>query len=179
MNEIEEMEKKAYKCPYCKNIYDVPRDAEECMNSCIEKKFSEELNKKEFFEMKDEHLKLLNNMFVEWNNIEFGAPKIDPKRPYGNSDGVDDVARVLDYYKTQDKVDLDEGELITCRNESERQELIEDSDWKGEWISYFEKLHKETKIALQIVLVTGKFETGKYQKKERFDSQSWVKVEND
>ena len=40
--------------------------------------------KKITFEVKEEHLKLLRNMSVEWNNGEFGAPEINPKRPYGN-----------------------------------------------------------------------------------------------
>ena len=45
--------------------------------------------------MKEEHLKLLKEMYVGWNECEFGAPEIDPKRPYGDSDVYEDMNKIL------------------------------------------------------------------------------------
>jgi len=39
-------------------------------------------NMKKRFELKEEHLKLLRNMNVSWDECEFGAPAIDCKKPY-------------------------------------------------------------------------------------------------
>ena len=38
------------------------------------------------FTVTDEHLRLLRRAYVSWDETEFGAPEIDCKRPYGNSD---------------------------------------------------------------------------------------------
>ena len=38
------------------------------------------------FTLTVDHITLLNNMWVDWSDVEYGAPEIDPKRPYGNSD---------------------------------------------------------------------------------------------
>jgi len=42
------------------------------------------------------HLKLLRNMNVRWGTVECGAPEVDNKRPYGNSDVVDDVREITE-----------------------------------------------------------------------------------
>lgn len=101
---------------------------------------------KEYFEVKSEHLKLLRKMYVSWNRGEFGAPCIDPKRPYGDSDVYADMARILGI----------EG-FMTSNDE-----------WvfSGEETDYMDKLHKETEIVLQIVLDTFVFVTGKYEREK-------------
>lgn len=33
-----------------------------------------------------DHIQLLSNSYTYWDDCEFGAPGIDPKRPFGNSD---------------------------------------------------------------------------------------------
>lgn len=44
----------------------------------------------------EDHIKLLTSgMSIGWDSCEFGAPYIDPKRPYGNSDVFDDMAEIL------------------------------------------------------------------------------------
>ena len=48
--------------------------------------------KKIIFEVKEEHLALLRKMSVGWHDCEFGAPEIDPKRLFGNSNVLQDVA---------------------------------------------------------------------------------------
>jgi hypothetical protein len=47
------------------------------------------------FHLKEHHLKLARAMYVGWQDCETGAPEIDPKRPYGNSDVAPDVAEII------------------------------------------------------------------------------------
>lgn len=39
--------------------------------------------------------KLLRHSIVGWQDAETGAPGINPKRPYGNSDVVRDIRKIL------------------------------------------------------------------------------------
>lgn len=99
------------------------------------------------FVLTEDHIKLLRRMCVGWDDCETGAPAIDPKRPYGNSSVNDDIHEILT------------GEHIN-RGEDTRGNLTEEEDEK------YSKLHKETQEALQIVLHTGKFEPGTYERGE-------------
>ena len=48
------------------------------------------------FTVTDDHLKLLARTFIDYDGwTEFGAPEVDPKLPYGNSDVYDDIAEIL------------------------------------------------------------------------------------
>jgi len=96
------------------------------------------------FTVKEEHIKLLKSACVDWDNCEFGAPCIDPKRPYGNSNVISDIMGILG---ESEKQCPHCGEPL---NEADNEKYI--------------RLHKETKIALQIFLQTGKMETGTYVK---------------
>jgi len=111
------------------------------------------MTKKETFEMTKDHLKLLSKMFVEWQDCETGAPEIDPKRPYGNSDVENDIAEILGW------------------------ELFENADEEKQLSKkQFElatKLHKETETALQVALITQCFKEGTYEKQDEYDSTSW------
>jgi hypothetical protein len=91
------------------------------------------------FTLTEEHIKLLRNMYVGWGYCEFGAPEIDPKRPYGNSHVIGDIHTILTGVNDADDNVLEEFEVK------------------------YDKLHKETETALQIVLRTGKFEPGVYE----------------
>jgi len=94
------------------------------------------------FEVKEQHLKLISKMWVQYNDYtEFGAPEIDPKRPYGNSDVYDDIAEILNIKK--------KGDDFTAKQEKEMLQL-----------------HMDTAIAIQIFFVTGKMETGIYEKSQ-------------
>jgi len=44
----------------------------------------------------EEHIALLEEMNVRWSDVEFGAPEIDPKRPYGNSGVLADMRAIVD-----------------------------------------------------------------------------------
>lgn len=112
-----------------------------------------ERSMKKRFELREEHLKLLRNMCVGWDDCEFGAPAIDCKRPYGNSGVHEDIANILGINGFEDS----DGEI----HFSEEQEAL------------MNMFHEETKTALQIVLVTGKFDKGIYVADEY--SKNWVR----
>lgn len=96
------------------------------------------------------HLKLLAKMYVGWDDCETGAPAIDPKRPYGNSDVASDVAEILGVvdYDPEDDAQYD----------------------------HMHKMHNETGTALQIVLSTCSFEPGRYKRTDEYDTQHWERA---
>lgn len=81
------------------------------------------------FEIKKEHMMLLKNMYVEWDSCEFGAPAVDPKRPYGNSNVYGDIGEILGI------------------------EPDENGEFTDEQYDYMLKLHKELETVLQIIVV--------------------------
>lgn len=109
------------------------------------------------FEVTEDHLKLLRNMWVNWQDCEYGAPEIDPKRPYGNSSVEYDIAEIL-------------GIPIPGEDEN-----YEPRPFPPEALARIQRLHRETGTALQIALRVGKFEAGLYESQEYI--QNWQKVE--
>lgn len=93
------------------------------------------------FQMTEAHLKLLSNFYVVWRTCEYGAPAIDCKRPYGNSDVETDIADILGWDEPKNA----------------------------------ETIHRELETALQIVLVTQKFEPGLYHLENEF-TKDWIKI---
>lgn len=47
------------------------------------------------FVLTEDHLKLLAKSYWQWQDCETGAPEMDPKRPYGNSDVAGDIREIL------------------------------------------------------------------------------------
>jgi hypothetical protein len=92
-------------------------------------------------------------MQVGWDDCEFGAPRIDCKRPYGNSDVYKDMIILLGI-KTHIPEDCDE--------------------LPPKILLKLDNLHKETETALQIVLSTGSFEAGMYEADDY--STNWRKA---
>jgi hypothetical protein len=91
------------------------------------------------FTVTEQHLALLKRANVRWEDCEFGAPAIDCKRPYGDSDVLLDMSEILDLDITDkdgDRIPAVEAELT--------------------------RIHKETGTALQIALAVGYFKVGKY-----------------
>ena len=60
----------------------------------IDREKSRRKDRTKFIITKD-HLNLLNFFYVDWQDVEYGAPCIDPKRPYGNSDVNYDIRKIL------------------------------------------------------------------------------------
>jgi hypothetical protein len=96
------------------------------------------------FTMTAEHIALLSAGCVYWERSDCGAPGIDPKRPYGNSDLHRDVAQLLGI--ALEVADEWEGPIPSVAQQK-----------------HLEKIHRETETALQIVLATQSFEPGEYE----------------
>jgi hypothetical protein len=139
-----------YKCSICWREYNRKEEALAC-----EKRHNKEKafdNTKEF-ELKQYHLDLLKETYIDWDDCEYGAPAIDCKRPYGNSDVEDDIADII---KMPKKDNWDKNEEM----------------WNDEAQEKLQDIHKETQIALQIILHCQSFKLGKYRKKEDY-GQEW------
>lgn len=108
------------------------------------------------FTVTHEHLKLLKHTFTVWNRCEYGAPAIDPKRPYGDSDVANSIIEILNWPK---------AECPHCG------ELLDDSIFASA-----KAIHKETETALQIALCTGEFKVGTYER-DQHHYRVWTLVE--
>ncbi len=104
------------------------------------------------FVLTDTHIKLLRAANVSWGDCEYGAPAIDPKKPYGNGDVINDIAKII-------------GLPVTKSDDGEHHPVIAEA---------LKRLHRETEIAFVIVLATGSFEPGTYQADDY--SRNWRKV---
>jgi hypothetical protein len=89
-------------------------------------------------------------MYVGWSHCEYGAPEIDPKRPYGNS-----------------WIEGDIHEILTGTYEDTLSDELEDK---------YSKLHQETETALQVVLRTGSFTPGHYRCDPPY-KRNWILVD--
>ena len=99
----------------------------------------------EFFTMTEDHIKLLKRMYVRWDDDAYdGAPTVDIKRPYGNSNVWGDVAEIIGICPEED----DDGEKHFPRGTRER----------------CLKLHREAEFALQIVMQFQSFEPGDFKR---------------
>lgn len=116
----------------------------------------------ETFRLTENHIRLLNAMFVEFEDHAYdGAPMVNIKRPYGNSDVVGDVAEILGF------VDYNEA----VQNGTDDTEEFEEATKK------LMQLHRETGKALQIVLNTQSFKPGLYGRPNKYDTRYWVRME--
>lgn len=93
------------------------------------------------FTITEDHLKLARRMYVGWQDCEFGAPEIDPKRPYGNSYVYGDIAEIVGIQPSQN----------------------EDEPFTEEQRARMNLLHKGMKHVVQIALHVGKLEVGNYE----------------
>ncbi len=114
------------------------------------------------FMVTDQHLTLLRHAYVRWEDIEFGAPAIDGKRPYGNSDVLGDIVEILFAEEARSRnPDMDEQDAYEAWQQRHEEELV--------------RLHAETGIVLQIALSTGEFRAGRYRKRLRYGSD-WERM---
>lgn len=112
------------------------------------------------FMLTQDHITLLQNAYVDWFDCEYGAPTIDPKRPYGNSSVEEDIVRILGWNK----------KCITCGHDPSQDELSEELRQKAQ------KIHTETQTALQIILSVGHMTPGEYIQNDKFNRRSWQLV---
>jgi len=127
------------------------------------------------FEVSPEHLKLLQRFCVGWQDCEFGAPEIDPKRPYGNSDVYQDMIEVLGIVELKTGIyEFKLGaETWLLKGEDKNNLYLEGAD-EEKLLRRLDKLHKETEQALQVCLSAQKFEAGIYEAEDYTDN--WKQV---
>lgn len=107
------------------------------------------------FTVTEQHVRLLRAMYVGWNDCEFGAPEIDPKRPYGNSSVYHDIAEILG-------IDPEGG-------------TPDDREYTDEQKDHMRTLHEQTQTVLQITLSSGVLAAGLYRRDYQY-STAWRKV---
>ncbi len=103
------------------------------------------------FTITEDHLKLLKRMYVGWQDSEYGAPEIDPKRPYGNSSVAIDIYEILGW-----EINTDEEISNSLREKCF-------------------SIHKETQMVLQILLQSGTFDILGNYKNCSCSNYHWVK----
>ena len=110
------------------------------------------------FTVTEDHLKLLRHAWVDWDQGEgYGAPAINPKRPYGDSCVERNIAEILE--APDSDWEWEDGEKAYPTPEAEER---------------FTRLHVETMIVLHIALATGEFQPGHYIRDEVI---GWTRVE--
>jgi hypothetical protein len=110
------------------------------------------------FTVTEDHLRLLRHARLYWDYGEgYGAPAINPKRPYGNSYVERDIAEILE--APDSDWEWQDGEKAYLTAEAEER---------------FTRLHEETLIVLHIALTAGEFRPGRYV---RDDVIGWIRVE--
>ena len=105
------------------------------------------------FTLTEDHMELLRVANISWLNFGTGAPGIDPKRPYGNSDWEGDIARILDWEVFEDH----EGEKHLSK----------------EQYKLAERLHRELEEALQVFLLHAEIELGTFARTEPYNCRSY------
>lgn len=108
------------------------------------------------FEVKEIHLKLLDQTYIEWNEDSYdGYVAMDPKRPYGNSSRIHDI---IDLMRT-DK----EFEYLNFAN-NEDPELTDEQEVAAM------DIHRQMFIIFKILIDTKSIKTGIYK---RNSHKSW------
>ena len=93
------------------------------------------VEKIERFTVRPIHLELIKRFYVSWNECEFGAPTIDPKRPFGNSDVEYDFEEITG--EKFDKIiycDLEICLQILTRNLHIEEGTYEKSEYGIDWV---------------------------------------------
>lgn len=99
---------------------------------------------KEFL-LTEDHIELISKFYINEGCAEACPPEVNQKRPWGNSDYIDDMAEILGVTV------LDEEEYDERRYGAEEYHRLED-------------LYTDLVDALQIVLYTKSFKPGLYRK---------------
>ena len=103
--------------------------------------------KNKSFVVKEEHVKLLQRAHFRYENyFDFGAPTMDSKRPYGDSDVYRSIAEILGWVGESDSPYTGDG--------------VEYSDEQRKAML---KIHKEMTTVLEILAKNLSIELGEYE----------------
>jgi len=111
------------------------------------------LFRKKYFTLTEEHVKLFAHANTSWDSAEFGAPELDPKRPFGNSSVAQDVYEILGWPHPSEE---------------------EDEDFFGNaGYERAQKIVRELETALEVVLRVGAFVPGVYEADDYHANWTW------
>lgn len=125
------------------------------------------------FTLKQYHLDLLRRSYVEFDEDTWaydGNFMQDPKRPYGNSDVLDDLLEIVNPNRY--------AELQRIRATEE----VDAEYWEEKLFDRYRdelmRIHAEVAVAAQIVLFRAGSETppGEYHRPKQYDTRTWVLV---
>ena len=120
------------------------------------------------FTIMEDHLKLLRNLEVEWNDTEFGSPSFDPKRPFGNSNVYKDMIKALGWILNISVNNIQVNYDLSCNFNIDEDELPDELE------EALFNLYRQLDIALEICLRTLSFEPGTYENDVYGDN--WRKI---
>lgn len=98
------------------------------------------MRKRKTFTITEDHLKLLRHAYTSWYSAEYGAPTIDPKRPYGDSNVHRSMVKALGWPTHEDQ----------------------DGDYPKEITDKLDQLHQDLETVLQIIFRNLSVKTGTY-----------------
>lgn len=104
------------------------------------------------FDLTTDHIKLLRRANIVWYECEAGAPGLDCKRPFGNSDVEADVCEILRWTP-----ELDE----------------DDGSWSDAQRERANEIFRGIGTALQIVLEYQTFEPGYFVRRNAINANWW------
>lgn len=98
------------------------------------------------FEVTDFHLALVSGLSFTWIEGAYdGAPAVDPKRPYGNSDVLTDLALIYAESKGYRLINEDTYRMLFRKADGS---LFQPDESFEDWLF---KVHREMPIVLQIL----------------------------
>lgn len=101
------------------------------------------------FELKEEHILILQKVGWIWDDVEYGGIAMDSKRPFGFSGGIEgDIAEAIHY------IPKNKGEGLNFEEKDKMREL-----------------YHETYDALMFILNNRTFEVGTYE--YDFEDEKW------
>lgn len=131
-----------YICEHCKKEFVFKALCIECEKSHIYENILKEEQNSKLLIITEDHLKLIKNFCFAWDSCEFGSPKVNCKRPFGNSAVFDDIGEILGI----------EPEKQNGYSEKQKQ--------------YMYRLYCQLKDVLQICCINLEFKCGRYERKE-------------
>lgn len=117
------------------------------------------------FTVDRQHIALLGRTYTTWmDDYYLGAPGVDPKRPFGNSDIERDIYEII--YKGRTPEGVDPDQFWDTFNPDDHPELYE----------RFREMEYVVQIALQCASRGEPMTVGEYSRVEEYDTRVWRKV---
>lgn len=131
------------------------------------------------FTLTQDHIALMGKFHIRWEDFAYdGAPAVDIKRPFGNSDVIEDVVEILlglrDTSTWEEREKALEKAVTYDREGSIKSVVLPDARVLTR--SEMETLYRQMDTALQVVLCTQSFAAGTYRQEHQYDAISWKLV---